>query len=1024
MEGDIATIWPDNVGRSLWNYDRSIAGPSSDRIFNLTNYRIDGESVIYFLIGLVVIWLYSWNRFNRRSYEPGPFDYRVLRELQPAQMRDTLLLHRAFILYALVLTLIYTVFTFFGGLILKIFGSVNQVGPLGFDSESLQSPQWPLIVAFGLAGVTQLVGPLDSLEKMLRSHVHRSLGIPIRIKEYTRLLIGRQLVAIGEQALPNGSVGMTPQQIAEAFAKISGDRFYKVEDWAREEISQSFGLRQILAKLVLLWRMIDNLRSLSWPHEGVRDEMRSLLVRQIHEASTAARYLSDLLDDHEVIDPVPDTAKAAQQTANAATGSPAQGASNVEQKAKLSADGAAQEGDQPPANPSVTQRTRQEQQLVTAIESMERHLFEIGAIHAVYAQRDTNYKAIDDKCLQATIVSLFENEGHGPSLRQLTCGGIVLFLGYYAAMYLANQPLMAPMPRTTWTVGLSASYETLRTLCIYVFPILFAIYMTAPDPARVANTTSVPGSAMASFLWGGLAGLVLMALLAMLYTWLFARNNDNFVAILLGRFGDDAFVPNLVFFVSFAPISAVIAACVSLTRQLSWEVPYVVATTLVAVISAVLIKVHVLVLWSSAREQCSNGWPECLADDFIDMVAAFVAVMFLLQSHKAGRTIFLRAQVAVIALLVWMPVATPGMAQPDPASNGPFGRVVLGFRTDAEPFSYLNGSGGVPRFQGYLADLCYQIFAGSGYQVVSVAVGVDDRFDRLWPGTDRAALPLVDVLCDPVTIRYDDPERWRNGIFSPIVFASGVTYLRSQFSKSNATIQIGFVENTTAATVAQDLCLNYNGNKNAGSCNQNRNPCRALKIRPFQGPQLPRPISVPVPDEHIRFLKELRRPPPSVGSNTQRAWVCPMKSHHDLIRWFCAADAGVQRLYLGDRELIRARWKDWQNRNGSCPAEDNNPSYTYEPYAILVTKYKPHLVQFVQRRVFQIFSDGDKARALFAANFSEYRMTTPLAYLFLLNGVDERRTVQRSDCVDGCPDPQGGNRQFQDGPPPMEATAP
>ena len=105
----------------------------------------------------MVVWLYAWNRFNRRTYDPAPFDYQVLRELQPAQMRDSLLMQRAFMLYALVLSLIYATFTFFGGLILRITSTFPVAGPVDVDPQTLQSPQWPLMLAFGLAGLTQLI---------------------------------------------------------------------------------------------------------------------------------------------------------------------------------------------------------------------------------------------------------------------------------------------------------------------------------------------------------------------------------------------------------------------------------------------------------------------------------------------------------------------------------------------------------------------------------------------------------------------------------------------------------------------------------------------------------------------------------------------------------------------------------------------------------------------------------------------------------------------------------------------------
>lgn len=203
-------------------------------------------------------------------------------------------------LYALVLSLIYASFTFFSGLILRITDNFPVVGPVDVDPQTLQSPQWPLMLAFGLAGLTQLIGPLDHLEKTLRSHIHRSLGIPIRIKEYTRLLISRQLVGIREEAIGHltTAAGATPATgpVEASIDVISNGRITHPRRWARDEIAQTFGVEDVLARLVLLWRMIDSLYSPDWPQESVRDEMRPLLSRELPEARAIARHLSDLLE--------------------------------------------------------------------------------------------------------------------------------------------------------------------------------------------------------------------------------------------------------------------------------------------------------------------------------------------------------------------------------------------------------------------------------------------------------------------------------------------------------------------------------------------------------------------------------------------------------------------------------------------------------------------------------------------------------------------------------------------------------
>lgn len=67
MMSFLIEIWPETVPGSLWNYDRSLPGAFSNRAFPMTDFDVSGEFLMYFLIGLVIVWLYAWNRFNRRT---------------------------------------------------------------------------------------------------------------------------------------------------------------------------------------------------------------------------------------------------------------------------------------------------------------------------------------------------------------------------------------------------------------------------------------------------------------------------------------------------------------------------------------------------------------------------------------------------------------------------------------------------------------------------------------------------------------------------------------------------------------------------------------------------------------------------------------------------------------------------------------------------------------------------------------------------------------------------------------------
>ncbi len=619
------SFWPSSVPEKLWSDAPKISGTITSQILPLSSYPISKEMLGYFLIGLVVVWLYSWNRFNRRSYEPGPLDYRVLRELQPAQMRDSLLMQRAFMMYGLILSFIYVTFSFFGGVILNIIKTIPAVGPLGLDQQAMQSPQWPLVVAFGLAGLTQLIGPFDNLEKMLRGHIHRSLGIPISIKEYTRQLVAVQLENLTTEAKEHSKPAEN-STIESSIQTLSDGRVVTLHAWAREEIKQTYGLEDVLAKLILLWRMIDSLYSPNWPRENVRDEMRPLLFRQLQDGRAAASHLSDLLSTRQA-PPEATTTNASDDSASIGTTA---------------------------ANPEP-QRTRQEQQLIAAIERMERHLYEIAAIHVVYAQRDRNYDKIKMSSVKKAVETVFKDDLFGPSARQVASATAIIFIGYCVAITWLNQQPMTSMPHNPWTIGITATYETLRNLCVFVFPALFAIYMTTSDTVAPNNMyrkehPSPSALAMSAALWAGFSGIFLMTMFATLYTWMTARDGGDFQQKLLGNYLENGGTePMLLHFIWMVPVSAVVAAGVVSTRNIPADSFHYKAMARVAIMAAglILLKDYALVdrpvtcipgyEYSEKTDGCTHPHTTRLAAVFVDMIASFVAVMFLCQRGDAGR---------------------------------------------------------------------------------------------------------------------------------------------------------------------------------------------------------------------------------------------------------------------------------------------------------------------------------------------------------------------------------------------------
>jgi hypothetical protein len=133
---------------------------------------------------------------------------------------------------------------------------------------------------------------------------------------------------------------------------------------------------------------------------------------------------------------------------------------------------------------------------------------------------------------------------------------------------------------------------------------------------------------------------------------------------------------------------------------------------------------------------------------------------------------------------------------------------------------------------------------------------------------------------------------------------------------------------------------------------------------------------------------------------------CPFPSHEKLVDWFCnAGNKGRGTVYLGDREIILAKVRTWnETHDAKCVVDNDNGAgdLTYEPYALMVARpnckdaaNQIKIAELVQRRVYEFFSFTSLARAKFDTYFlgtdKDRIMSMPLAYLFLLNGVEDER---------------------------------
>ena len=160
--------------------------------------------------GALVIWFHAWNQFNRPSYQESSDFTRVLRRLQPSDMRKGPVFLQAYIFYAVVLTFIYLLICiyasvpFLQGLVrIDIPGLDLLAGTAGaeklpesgelatgaaFDEASLgavasygPSPSLPLLVSLAVVGLAPNVPFLARVEGWLRLRSHKLSGIPTHL---------------------------------------------------------------------------------------------------------------------------------------------------------------------------------------------------------------------------------------------------------------------------------------------------------------------------------------------------------------------------------------------------------------------------------------------------------------------------------------------------------------------------------------------------------------------------------------------------------------------------------------------------------------------------------------------------------------------------------------------------------------------------------------------------------------------------------------------------------------------------
>jgi len=804
----VSNSWPAGVPETLWNY-RLLQEQVAPQIPMMGIY-IAPQFLYSFAIGCAFVAYFAWDRFKKRRTETDAFGLRVMKEVGVASLGGNGALRRAYLLYVTTLMVIYVAMTFFGKLIFQTLNSLNVAG-IQVDSTALRfdSPQWPLLLAFGFAGLAPLVMPLRLAEDWLFARAYRAVGIPVRIQQTTRNFVdildgyadklaspppaGTAADTAAERSLAD-ELERGRQYVREQLAETWGQSV--IEGWAREEETLA-----VFSELRLLVNWAKGGRG-SWPGPEVSDEVRTLEQTLVREAEKLIYTFFEQL-----------------------------GA-----KGEIASDKA------------VAQRKGA---LAASIRDALVLRDELLAVLAVYAERDPTYvgetagSATDDGATSRRITIRSaprellgkatppNQAGTGPEGGLLLCL-VPVFLLYAIFTWRELHPAISQNadPSNWRTVLATAGVETLRVVAIVWLPIVAAFAVrqmyfdrsTWKDTPSRHNRSAWTEQRVVTTSVATVVAVVGLVGVASLQSFLIAPSVARFQSLLF-----DGSMPSILFFPTLAIVSvpivhaAIWGADVRARRDPNSSVGWIGVLCAACVIA--LLAGHIA-FWFGESKTCSKEevgtflldlfWPGCFKyygglDFFVYPALGFLAtVIFGMPARVVRAKKDQTAGNGAAAQAATMLLLAMALMAHQPAHAGDKTPIRVGFRADAEPFSYrIDPERLLPtppethkrQFEGFIADICYYIFDQSDYQITEVPVTAEDRFERLKASEDR-----IDVLCDPVTLRYSEPDRATAGAFSPIVFASSVTYLEKRSRQARNSVFIAYVANTTANRVVKHMC--------------------------------------------------------------------------------------------------------------------------------------------------------------------------------------------------------------------------
>lgn len=1082
--------WPTGVPMSLWTYGD--LRPDALAQVPMMGIKFAPEFLYAFFFGCLFIAMFSWKRFLVKSDVKSVS--RALGDLSPGDIGGHGALIRAYFIYCGAILLLYVSLTFFGRLILQSTQMIPVAGiEMNVDELQFESAQWPLMLAFGFAGLAELLPPVKMTEGWLRNRAYRAVGIPVRLEQTMRnLIVALDAAAAGTDLLKDPltrRLMVYRNRWVATFARHPWTHGPTMQRKSRDD-----NLVSLLAQLELLIFWARSARG-KWPGREVSNRVHEM---ERDYADDAAKLLDSL---H----------KRLCETPSAATG-----AALANSQARFAAD------------------------LVEAAARAEALRFDLVGILAIFIERDPDSPVQDpeakgserpgtvriDPALHRLLVAADppDSAGVGPEAG-LFLALIAVFLLYAAAAWRGVVEPIGTFVETSNVYGVLATavVETLRIAALTWLPLLAAFSLRQylwdnADWAGAARTERRSGYAMQIFAClclGVAVSIIGLMGVGALKAFFVAPTPGYFFSLYVGNY------PFILYFPSQAVILVVLIPMALLSADLRKSSAMRLWYGVGCAAGVIFLSVEHQFYWNPqlardcpvfemlASADCA-GRGELVMHLILGLLA-FLAAGVLGELPERTRRVRQRWMpdevlplLVIAALALWPAAAAQAQTGRGEVRHGPSG-IVVAMRSDAPPFSYLLPGSDPSQpgsWHGYAARLCLDIFAGQDqFRVTLLPVTAATRFEALnLPPTRKGH---ADMLCDAVTMRFSDPVRAERTVFSPIVFASGVSYLdKIERDMSNGML-IGYSAGTTAGRVAFKACAVDHFNALLPKqrvmlfqrCKLRWSAARvipalekALALDPKEEQTAPAVLALLAgtarqlsellraaedldtisrdkklvarldPDSR-RLMKAVLDPPetPTAGKPTdekpqnnsiiercriglqrpdtstpqvcnealqlvtadkscdkpqppdesladkaisERPWpdyrFCPMESHEKLIEWFCAGPSSQRRIYMGDRELILDRLQVWNDTRGPCMVEqpDGAEFLSYEPYAFPISVFRPRLIQFVQKRVHQLFSDRAQMNARFAGSFKGRRMSSTLAYLFLLNAVEDEATLR------------------------------